>query len=1173
MRHVANTVGIQESFLARAVQGRIPDKTPLQQQKLQTHKRFLTALALHDLVRETPIQVVSKKYGASKGLLQNLQLAAGTFAGMVTVFCSHLGWKNLELLLCQFQSRLTFGVERELCDLVRISLLNGCRARVLYNAGFHTLAALASANPITIETTLRRAFPFKSSVLQASGEQETGVLAVNWCAKLRKGMTESEAARLIVQEARHILSDDMNISVTAWGKAGFSVQPGAQTETGLIPKLRFKDKLIGEVPDTCAVKDDQLKRETRAGSVMNSPDSKKPLQEQRPGRKCLSSIQGCCNSVSIKRLKLSRDQCLPSNEHGASVDGVIEPADGGKLLHEVSLDLPPGTDLLPAGTKSTSDMHKSTLDGLVLNSQINETAGIADFSVSFSPNTLALIDAACNQPSINVDPSSQQVTPVSCSEEGVVIQSMRKPPSPVVSNVAAQSNVKNNRCYRPTANDSLTVKELSQLYSSSCSESGLCVVDVAANELLFETFLEECVEQKRISFSVASEKLNGNDGIGGSVIRHTHSLKGLPLPLGNEQVVGVAFSWGKMDVYYVSLYDSSSDRGTPLLDSSQVGLSPSIPVQERVQGIKKLLCATNRGECELVAYDIKWQCRQLMLSCDCELCCSPCDPLVADWLLDPDGKEKTLHRMVLHYLSDQPMMADSEEMDIPLSSLATNSPFPYMRASAECILADMLMDKMKVLLQAEELYHAFQTVEMPATILLAKMELSGIGFSAEECQNLRDKLQTHLSELEQEAYQFAGHAFALTSPEDVARVLFTEIKLPHDKPMTKTLGVMGRSTKRRVQHLSTAKDVLEKLCPLHPLPGVILEWRRVSNTITRTVYPLFKEAVTHANMNSIRIHASHHFHTATGRVSVLDPNLQNVPKQYAIGLYKFKVQDAIIPEFDVCQPSLVLDASQRLKSVSMRDVFKPFTGGIFLAADYSQLELRMLAHMSSDQKLQGFLNSDGDAFRMIAGEWLGVSPEAVTDVHRQQTKQVCYGMIYGIGARALAEQIGVSVEEASIFMETFKSKYPIMREFLTSTVQQCRDKGYVVTLQGRRRYLSHIHSTDASARTQAERQAVNSTIQGSAADLVKTAMINIDRRLQSGGHCTCVGSRASSTSAFLVLQLHDELLYEVHESSLSQVATIVRKEMESALALSVKFPVKLKTGHSWGQLAPYTVSQ
>ena len=415
------------------------------------------------------------------------------------------------------------------------------------------------------------------------------------------------------------------------------------------------------------------------------------------------------------------------------------------------------------------------------------------------------------------------------------------------------------------------------------SQSGVTVIGVTSNPTLFKTFLSECLEQKVISFSVATSKVDQGNGIGSTILKPRES-RGLPLPNQNEQVEGIAFCWGGMDVYYVSLCHSSSDKDS----TSTVELS----LECRVQAVRKIF--TNCLACEkLVAYDIKKHLVNLSLSCGVFLSGRrTMDPTVASWMLDPDAKEKTIHRMVLQYLSDQPLVSEDEDMnEMPLSSLATHSSDPQMRASAESILAFLLMTKMEGLLEAEGLVKPFVEVEMPSLSVLSKMELNGIGFSPEECNHQKDVLQSRITELERSAYVLARHTFSLTSPEDIAQVLFIELKLPCGSEtsirQSKTLGPNtrrgGGGGRKKVQHLSTAKDVLEKIRPLHPLPGIVLEWRRISSTLTKMVFSLFKEAVSHDAIGSVRIHPQVHIHTATGRVSLSDPNLQMVPKEFDLG--------------------------------------------------------------------------------------------------------------------------------------------------------------------------------------------------------------------------------------------------------------------------------------------------
>lgn len=280
-------------------------------------------------------------------------------------------------------------------------------------------------------------------------------------------------------------------------------------------------------------------------------------------------------------------------------------------------------------------------------------------------------------------------------------------------------------------------------------------------------------------------------------------------------------------------------------------------------------------------------------------------------------------------------------------------------------------------------------------------------------------------------------------------------------------------------------------------------------------------------------------------------------------------------------------------SVSMRHAFVPFTGGLILAADYSQLELRILAHLSHDHRLIQVLNTGTDVFRSIAAEWKMIEPESVGDNLRQQAKQICYGIIYGMGAKSLGEQMGIKENDAACYIDSFKSRYTGISHFMRETVKNCKRDGFVQTILGRRRYLPGIKDNNPYHKAHAERQAINTRVQGSAADIVKIATVNIQKQLEtfhstfkSHGHRESLlqsdrtgwlpkkklqGMFCPIRGGFFILQLHDELLYEVAEEDVVQVAQIVKNEMESAIKLSVKLKVKVKIGASWGELKDFDV--
>ncbi|XP_062590732.1 DNA polymerase theta-like, partial [Saccostrea cucullata] len=464
-------------------------------------------------------------------------------------------------------------------------------------------------------------------------------------------------------------------------------------------------------------------------------------------------------------------------------------------------------------------------------------------------------------------------------------------------------------------------------------------------------------------------------------------------------------------------------------------------------------------------------------------------------------------------------------------------------------------------------------------------------FNDEECERQKTVMIERLGELENEAYQLVGHQFSLTSTEDLSQVLFIELQLPVNGDPS-SLGQPTRPNRRaptgrrgrQKTQFSTSKDVLEKLRPYHPLAGILLEWRRISGALTKVVFALQKEKVYVERLKMYRICTDVQYFSATGRVSLSEPNLQNVPKDFQISASVPKTTDQQMEcasplgrtRNSVRNQTKVLQMTTDLSfNVSMRHAFIPFPGGVLLAADYSQLELRMIAHLSQDAKLIQILNGNGDVFKLITAQWKSISVEEVTPEERQQAKQICYGMIYGIGAKALGETLGVDENDAAVFMQTFKSKYPGMRRYLKNTVDKCIKDKFVETISGRRRYLPSISNTNPYVRAHAERQAVNTTVQGSAADLVKVAMNRIDQRLseifpisqKSLSHREQGPTvDLSDDRCCLVLQLHDELIYDVTETCLRQAAKVIKQEMESAMTLSVKMPVKVKSGLSWATM-------
>ncbi|XP_008563156.1 PREDICTED: DNA polymerase theta [Galeopterus variegatus] len=777
-----------------------------------------------------------------------------------------------------------------------------------------------------------------------------------------------------------------------------------------------------------------------------------------------------------------------------------------------------------------------------------------------------------------------------------------------------------------------------QLTPASCSSENMAIIDVASDQTLFQTFIKEWQCKKRFSISLACEKIRSLTSsktatIGGR-FKQVSSPQETPIrddgfPVrgcDDILVVGLAVCWGGRDAYYLSLQKEQkhSEISASLVPPS---LDPSLTVEDRMWHLQSCLQEKSDKECSVIIYDFIQSYKILLLSCGISLEQSYEDPKVACWLLDPDSKEPTLHSIVASFLPHELPLLEGMETGQGIQSLGLNVSTEHSgryRASVESILTFNSMNQLNSLLQKENLQDVFCKVEMPSQYCLALLELNGIGFSTAECESQKHIMQAKLDAIETQAYQLAGHSFSFTSSDDIAEVLFLELKLPpngeiKNQGSKKTLGSTRRGNDngrklRLGRQFSTSKDVLNKLKALHPLPGLILEWRRITNAITKVVFPLQRGKRLNPFLGMERIYPVSQSHTATGRITFTEPNIQNVPRDFEIKMPTLVGESP--PSQALGKGLLPMRRGQNKKSyslnpghqaqmeerasdrgmpfsVSMRHAFVPFPGGLILAADYSQLELRILAHLSHDRHLIQVLNTGADVFRSIAADWKMIEPESVGDDLRQQAKQICYGIIYGMGAKSLGEQMGIKENDAACYIDSFKSRYTGINHFMKETVKNCKRDGFVQTILGRRRYLPGIKDNNPYHKAHAERQAINTRVQGSAADIIKIATVNIQKQLEtfhstfkSHSHRESMlqndrtgllpkrklqGMFCPIRGGFFILQLHDELLYEVAEEDVVQVAQIVKNEMESAVKLSVTLKVKVKIGASWGELKDFDV--
>lgn len=406
-------------------------------------------------------------------------------------------------------------------------------------------------------------------------------------------------------------------------------------------------------------------------------------------------------------------------------------------------------------------------------------------------------------------------------------------------------------------------------------------------------------------------------------------------------------------------------------------------------------------------------------------------------------------------------------------------------------------------LQDTEMDTLFREIEMPLVFTLFDMEQNGIRVEAGALKQYGDQLAGKITELEKEIYEEAGETFNINSPKQLGVVLFENMKLPG-----------GRKTKTGY---STAADVLEKLAPEHPVVAKILEYRQYTK-----LKSTYADGLANYIQDDGRIHGKfNQTITATGRISSTEPNLQNIPVRMELG---------------------------RL----IRKVFIPEDGYRFVDADYSQIELRVLAHCSGDEHLIQAYKEQSDIHRITASQVFHIPFDEVTPQQRRNAKAVNFGIVYGISSFGLSQDLSITRKEAAKYIDDYFATYPGIKTFLDHAVTHAKEEGYVVTLFGRRRPVPELSSSNFMQRSFGERVAMNSPIQGAAADIIKIAMIRVNQRLKD-----------QKMKSRLVLQVHDELLIEAYEPELDEVQKILKKEMEHAVELKVPLEIDMHTGDNW----------
>lgn len=546
----------------------------------------------------------------------------------------------------------------------------------------------------------------------------------------------------------------------------------------------------------------------------------------------------------------------------------------------------------------------------------------------------------------------------------------------------------------------------------------------------------------------------------------------------------------------------SGDKVTVVLDfdgdnisSAAVGAGNNAVVLNEQDDIKELLEDDSIAK---VMFDVKEAI--VKLNCRIDIKNIADDTAIAAYLVDPAKNEYTIEKLASEYFGTVIEKPEVKQLSLLDDVETDRSEYLAKCAVALGVLNERIGDKIKENGQ-EKLY---QEVELPLVTVLAHLEINGFLVDDHQLKEFADKLGEKIDALTNEIYMLAGEEFNINSPKQLGVILFEKLEL---KPVKKTK-----------TGYATNADVLEKLRDKHPIVNFIMEYRQLAKL--KSTYCDGLTAVV--NPNTHRIHSVFtQTVTVTGRLSSTEPNLQNIPTRTELGR-------------------------------EIRKMFVAKEGYVLVDADYSQIELRVLAHIANDETMINAFRNNEDIHAVTASQVLGIPLEDVTKEQRSSAKAVNFGIVYGIGEFSLAQDLHISVKEAKAYIESYLEKYHGVRNYMESIKEQAKKDGYVKTMLNRIRYIPELKSPNYNIRQFGERVALNTPIQGTAADIIKLAMVRVDNRLINEG-----------LKSKLILQVHDELIVEAHKDEVDKVKQILSEEMQGAMELNVPLKVDMSTGHSW----------
>ncbi len=557
-------------------------------------------------------------------------------------------------------------------------------------------------------------------------------------------------------------------------------------------------------------------------------------------------------------------------------------------------------------------------------------------------------------------------------------------------------------------------------------------------------------------------------------------------------LVGMSFSVARGEAVYLPL------------GHNYAGVPKQLPLKQTLHKLRPILEDPNQAKTgQNIKYDV-----EVLQNYAIHLQGITHDTMLMSYILDAGNSRHDMATLALKYLGKQTLkfsdIAGSGKKQLTFDQVAIEVATSYAAEDADITLQlhHALLSELE---KDDQLNTLFNDIEMPLMSVLARTETNGVKIDAAQLTKQSTEIAKRLIEIEQQAYSVAGEPFNIASPKQIQEILYQKQGIP----------VMQKTPKGQP---STAESVLQELARDHALPQLILDHRSLAK-LKSTYTDKLPELI---NPKTGRVHTSYHQAVAaTGRLSSSDPNLQNIPVRSAEGR---KIREAFVPD----------------------------SGNVLVAADYSQIELRIMAHLSADEGLINAFNDGIDVHCATAAEVFGVDADKVEREQRRRAKAINFGLIYGMSAFGLARQLKIDQKQARDYIEIYFDRYPSVKAYMEKTRQDAREKGFVETLFGRKLNLPEINSKNTTRRRYAERVAINAPMQGTAADLIKMAMLAVDRWITD-----------NQSSSRIIMQVHDELVFEVAQKNVAQIQEVSRQLMCGVAALKVPLIVDIGVGRNW----------